>query len=746
VVQVGVVDVRGRGTWRADLGASSRLATYRGRIQADDGAQALPLARYEQVELRGGALDGSAAPLRYHGDDPWDREELGDALAADRLAEQLSTSFAADHGDELRPAGFYADFVDAEAPVLDRLEDLAPRRRGALVGPPAPVLVAVVVTDALVVEGGFLPGPAVSRVAELRRGGASWGLLLVRHDLGPAALRAAADRALDQAADAGARRGAEIGGSGSAGSRRGRFVRRRLGTVVVLGLLLVLFSANRIAVLVTDFWWFDERGFRQVFTTVLGTRILLGVGVRAGPRGADRGQPAHRAPVRPFYVPSSPQQAQIQRYREMADPYLPWLIAGSRSSSGSPPGWRSAPAGRPSCCSATAARSGHRRPAVRRRHRLLPVRAAVLDAGADVAVHLAGADRAADRRRALPARRHPARRPRARRSCRRSRPTSRSCWRAILAVRAWGYWLDRYELLYSERGTVTGASYTDVNAELPALYLLIGVSVIAIVLVLASIRRAGSCCRVRPSGCSSSRRSSCRAPTRPRSSGCGSTRRSSPASRSSSRNLEATRPPTGSTTSSFVPFEIANDLDEDDVIDNDITLRNVRLWDPNVLETTYQQLQALRPYYEFNNVAIDRYEIDGELRQVMLATRELSQLPERPRTPGRTATSPSPTGSGSSPRRSTPPTPRASRSSSPPTSRRRADDEVVPDEEPGVYFGEFADPIYSWSAPRPDELNFEDPRPRSRSHRVRRQRRGPDQLDSGGGSPSRCGSTTTTWC
>jgi uncharacterized protein len=54
----------------------------------------------------------------------------------------------------------------------------------------------------------------------------------------------------------------------------------------------------------------------------------------------------------------------------------------------------------------------------------------------------------------------------------------------------------------------------------------------------------------------------------------------------------------------------------------------VRLWDPNVLETTYQQLQSLRPYYEFNSVATDRYEIDGELRQVMLATRELSELPE----------------------------------------------------------------------------------------------------------------------
>jgi GNAT superfamily N-acetyltransferase len=51
---------------------------------------------------------------------------------------------------------------------------------------------------------------------------------------------------------------------------------------------------------------------------------------------------------------------------------------------------------------------------------------------------------------------------------------------AILAVRAWGYWLDRFQLNYSPRGTVTGASYTDINAELPALYLLIGATVVAI--------------------------------------------------------------------------------------------------------------------------------------------------------------------------------------------------------------------------------------------------------------------------
>jgi uncharacterized protein len=106
----------------------------------------------------------------------------------------------------------------------------------------------------------------------------------------------------------------------------GEFVRRRLGTVVVLGLLLVLFSANRIAVLVTDFWWYDERGFREVFTTLLSTRILLGVAFSLILATLIAVNLFVARRLRPFYVPSSPQQAQIQRYREMADPYLPWLI------------------------------------------------------------------------------------------------------------------------------------------------------------------------------------------------------------------------------------------------------------------------------------------------------------------------------------------------------------------------------------------------------------------------------------
>ena len=63
---------------------------------------------------------------------------------------------------------------------------------------------------------------------------------------------------------------------------------------------------------------------------------------------------------------------------------------------------------------------------------------------------------------------------------------------AIIAfVKAAGYWLDRFELLYSSRGAAFGATYTDVNAQLPALNLLIGISVVAGILLLVNTRIRG---------------------------------------------------------------------------------------------------------------------------------------------------------------------------------------------------------------------------------------------------------------
>jgi uncharacterized membrane protein (UPF0182 family) len=73
------------------------------------------------------------------------------------------------------------------------------------------------------------------------------------------------------------------------------------------------------------------------------------------------------------------------------------------------------------------------------------------------------------------------------------------------------------------------------------------------------------------------------------------------------------------------PFETVKDLSEQDLTFNEAVVKNVRLWDYRPLQRTYEQLQALRPYYQFSEVDIDRYTIDGEVRQVMLAGRELNK-------------------------------------------------------------------------------------------------------------------------
>jgi uncharacterized protein len=72
-------------------------------------------------------------------------------------------------------------------------------------------------------------------------------------------------------------------------------------------------------------------------------------------------------------------------------------------------------------------------------------------------------------------------------------------------------------------------------------------------------------------------------------------------------------------------FGPVTSLSPENILDNEDVLRNIRLWDYRPLRQTYQQLQALRPYYEFNDVDIDRYLIDGKQQQVMLSARELDK-------------------------------------------------------------------------------------------------------------------------
>jgi len=83
-----------------------------------------------------------------------------------------------------------------------------------------------------------------------------------------------------------------------------------------------------------------------------------------------------------------------------------------------------------------------------------------------------------------------------------------------------------------------------------------------------------------------------------------------------------------------VDFEVNNNLSADDIKDHAVTIQNIRIWDERPLLQTYRQIQSIRLYYDFNNVDVDRYRIDNQYRQVMLAARELvvDQLPPQAQT------------------------------------------------------------------------------------------------------------------
>jgi uncharacterized protein len=99
-------------------------------------------------------------------------------------------------------------------------------------------------------------------------------------------------------------------------------------------------------------------------------------------------------------------------------------------------------------------------------------------------------------------------------------------------------------------------------------------------------------------------------------------------------NIELTRQAFGLHRLAQRPFEAATTPDAVDPARNQATLQNIRLWDWRALQDTLRQIQEIRTYYDFPDIDIDRYPFDGVMRQVMLATRELSvqKLPESSRT------------------------------------------------------------------------------------------------------------------
>ncbi len=98
-------------------------------------------------------------------------------------------------------------------------------------------------------------------------------------------------------------------------------------------------------------------------------------------------------------------------------------------------------------------------------------------------------------------------------------------------------------------------------------------------------------------------------------------------------NIEMTRTAYGIDRFARREFPAETTVGATDPANNQPTLQNIRLWDVQALKDTLRQIQEIRTYYDFPDIDIDRYQIDGAQREVMLAARELNvdKLPESSR-------------------------------------------------------------------------------------------------------------------
>jgi uncharacterized protein len=200
----------------------------------------------------------------------------------------------------------------------------------------------------------------------------------------------------------------------------------------------------------------------------------------------------------------------------------------------------------------------------------------------------------------------------------------------FLALIAFGYVLDQFDLLFRDETVLTGAGFTSITARLPALEILsvvvamaavamfanaffrtiwvlagtLGLWLVASILLLGVYPSIVQRFVVTPDELNKERPYI-------------------------ARNIDATRQAYALTAVDESDIDVANDPVEADLRTQFADTSSVRLWDYRPLLAAYQTLQALRLYYQFNDVDVDRYVIDGKETPVMLSARELAanQLP-----------------------------------------------------------------------------------------------------------------------
>jgi uncharacterized protein len=203
----------------------------------------------------------------------------------------------------------------------------------------------------------------------------------------------------------------------------------------------------------------------------------------------------------------------------------------------------------------------------------------------------------------------------------------------FVLLKAVAYWLDRYQLALREDRLITGMTYTDVNAVLPAKAILAGIAIVTAALFFANVVRrswllpgAGVALlavsalliggiypaliqqfRVKPS----------------------ESNREAPFIE---RNIQATRAAYGLTDVEIIDYEAKTTATAGQLRGDAETTASIRLIDPNVVSQSFRQLQQIKAYYAFPEILdIDRYTVDDKVRDVVVSVREidLNGVPNR---------------------------------------------------------------------------------------------------------------------
>ena len=196
----------------------------------------------------------------------------------------------------------------------------------------------------------------------------------------------------------------------------------------------------------------------------------------------------------------------------------------------------------------------------------------------------------------------------------------------IVLLKAVAYWFDRYALALKESRLITGLTYTDVNATLPAKSILAAIAVICSLLFFANIVRkswllpaAGTALMVGASVLIAGIYPGAVQQFQVKPS------ESSKEAPYIQRNIDATRAAYGLSDVEMKDYQATLSTNSGQLATDAATISNIRLMDPNVLSATFRQLQQIKPYYTFpESLDIDRYTVNGVQRDAVVAVRELN--------------------------------------------------------------------------------------------------------------------------